>query len=134
MAGETVGDEEVLLRRIPPIPPFFDPPDRISTANFKLDRRRRELGLSVYRESTIGPDQILSLPDAISGSFLVAATAGEVRSLKNAVGEPLFLDVVAADEDGKNPGHAEIRGPAPGKLTASASKALRDLFRRIDKP
>lgn len=133
MAGEPISDDEVLLRRIPALEPFFAPPDRVSTANFKLDRRRGELGLSVYRRGLIGEQQVLARPDAIPGSFVVAASAPDVRSLKNAAGESLNLEVIP-DDDGDNPGHAEIRGPTPGKLSASASKALRDLFARIDKP
>jgi hypothetical protein len=121
-----VSDDEVLLRRIPPGSPWFEPPDRISSFNFKL--KPGETGLSVYRERVVSGEQVLRKPRATPGSLLAWVTAGEVRGLTNAKGESLHLVVVAvADED--DPGHAEIRGPDPGKLSTSAAKALKRQFR-----
>lgn len=133
MSDPPVADDETLLMRVPPAEPFFVPPGHISSANFKLDTRIGETGLSVYRKRLVTEDEVLNRPDAIPGSLLVEGTAGEIRKLTNAVGEELELDVVPVDEGGANPGHAEIRGPVPGKLSKSASKALRDLFRRVEK-
>jgi len=129
VSGEPVSDDEVLMCRIPPGTPWFEPPDRLTSANFKLNKRQNEQGLSVYRRSILDEQVVLQKPEAIPGSFVVTATAGEIRNLTNAAGEHLRLDVVPADDE-DNPGHAEIRGPKPGKLALSASKALRDLFAR----
>jgi hypothetical protein len=123
-----VADDEILLRRIPPGDEWFEPPDRITSKNFKLDRRRGERGVSVYRQSIVDAQELLSRPGVVPGTRLYCAMASEIRSLTNALGVPLGLDVVPVD-DADDPGHAEVRGPQPGKLSASASKALRDVFR-----
>jgi hypothetical protein len=129
VSEQSIPDDEVLFRRIPPIKPWFEPPDRITSANFRLRKSRRELGLSSYRASMVSAEDVLAKPDAIAGSFVVMATAGEIRSLKDGNGNPLHLDVVAVgDED--DPGHAEVRGPVPGAMPDSASVALKRLFRR----
>ena len=130
MASHHIADEEVLYLRIPPGSDWFQPPDRITTANYKLDTRKDELGLSVYRASVVSANSVLARPDAIPDSFLVSATIGDIRGLKNGIGDPLNLDVIPVN-DAHDPGHAEIRGPKPGRLTKSTSKALRDLFQRI---
>lgn len=127
----TIVDEEIVVLRIPSGAPWFEPPDRVSSANFKLDRRRGERGLSVYRLSVVSPAEVLTRPGAIPGSFLVAASVGSIRALRNAEGTPLSLDVLADDDEGRNPGHAEIRGPEAGKLSPSASRALQRLFERL---
>lgn len=127
MPGEPVRDDEVLLRRIRPGTDWFQPPDRISSLNFKL--RRTELGLSVFRNGAVSEQGLLNRADTIAGSFIVRATAGDIRALSGMDGQSLQLDVVAVDDE-DNPGHAEIRGPTPGKLSERASKALRDLFAR----
>lgn len=93
-------------------------------------RKNRDLGLSVDRANRVGAADVLAKPDAIPGSFLVAATAGEIRMLRDGNGEPLPLDVVAV-RDENDPGHAEIRGPVSGTLSNSASLALKRLFRRL---
>lgn len=126
MGEDYVWDDEILFRRIPPSTPWFEPPDRIASFNFKL--KALETGLSVYRERIASSAEVLAKPESIAGSLLTWATAGEIRTLKNSAGQPLLLDVVAvADEH--DPGHAEIRGPEPGKLSMSAAKALKRLFR-----
>ena len=129
MAQERLSDDEIVFRRIPPTLPWFEPPDRVSTANFKLNARGSELGLSVYRKSVVSAAEVLAKPDAILGSLIVQCTVGEIRALKNGKGESLHLDVIRVD-DGDNPGHAEIRGPTPGKLSDAATKRLRDAFRQ----
>lgn len=129
MSDQEIGDDEIVFRRVPQSTPWFEPPDRITTANYKLDRRRHEMGLSVYRKEIVSPDEVLSQPDAIPGSFLTSASVGDIRNLKNGKGEDLNLDVIAVDDE-DNPGHAEIRGPEPGKLAPAASKALQNLFNR----
>ncbi|MBI4603645.1 MAG: hypothetical protein HY721_16960 [Planctomycetes bacterium] len=128
MAGEPVLDSEVLLRRIPPGEAWLEPPDRLTSANFKLDRRRNEQGLSVYREKLVTVEDVLKKPGAIHGSRIAAATAGDVRALRNAEDQPLGLEVVPC-EDATDVGHAEIRGTQPGRLSASASRALSRLFK-----
>ncbi len=128
MAEDRLSDDEVVFRRIPPTLPWFEPPDRISTANFKLNARVNELGLSVYRQSVVTAAEVLAKPEAIPGSLIVQCTIGEIRALQNGKGESLQLDVIRVD-DGDNPGHAEIRGPMPGKLSDAAIKRLRDTFR-----
>ena len=125
MSGEPVHDDEVLLRRIPPGDRWFEPPNRVSTFNFKL--RKGESGLSVYRGGTVREEELLGMPGTIEGSFVLTAGAAEIRRLTDAEGNPLGLDVVAVDEE-QNPGHAEIRGPEPGRLSRAASRALRGLF------
>lgn len=130
MPERTIPDDEVLFRRIPPGEAWFEPPDRITSANFKLRKSRNELGLSTYRAAKVSAEAVLSKPDAIAGSFVAAATVGDIRALKDGNGKPLHLDVVAVgDED--DPGHAEIRCPVPGTMPNSAAVALKKLFRTI---
>lgn len=130
-ADETpIDDDEVVYRRIPPEPPFHKPENWLTTANFKLDHRRSEQGLSVYRSRIRSLEQVLDDPIAVPNSFAVRATVGEIRRLANGKGDQLSLDVISCDEGGRNPGHAEIRGLVPGRLSSSASKALRDLFEK----
>lgn len=126
MSSGALPDDEIVYRRIPPKSPWFQPPDQISSANFKLDKRRREQGVSVYRAALLSPDEVLRKAGAIPGSFIVEATIGEIRKLQSGAGEPLNLDVVMDNED--DPPHAEIRGPTPGHLSASASEQLKRLF------
>jgi hypothetical protein len=127
----TLGEDEVIVRRIPPGDRWLEPPDRVTSANFKL--AKGETGLSVFRLSIVTPEYVLSQPGVIPGSFLVAARVRDVRTLRSAAGASFSLEVVADDDDGRNPGHAEIRGPVASKLSQSCAKALRDLFQRVDK-
>jgi hypothetical protein len=122
---ETIADDEVLLRRIPSGTPWLEPPDRVTSANFKLPSGHA--GLSVYRQRFLTAVQLLRRAAAIPCACVVQATAGEVRSLKNGKGEPLNLDVIAVDDE-DDPGHAEIRG----HLSPSVAQSLKKLFRRID--
>lgn len=131
MCSERILDEEVICRRIPPSKPWFEPPNRVSTANYKLDRRQYELGLSVYRLAIVSESAVLEMPDAIPGSRIAITTVGEIRRLVNGKGEPLHLDVIASADEG-DPGHAEIRGPVHGDLSPAASKALRNAFELVD--
>lgn len=130
MPDAQIPDEEVVYRRIPPVMPFFEEPDRVTPANFKLDHRVNELGLSVYRESIVTPDQVLAMEMAIPGSRITAARVGDIRKLQGGDGKWLQLDVIIANDD-NDPGHAEIRSPQPGVLTNSAAKALRGLFKLL---
>jgi hypothetical protein len=126
--GEAIGDDEIVYRRVPRNPPFHTPSEWLSTANFSLDSRRNELGVSVYRKRYRSARDILSDPSAIPGSFVVGAAVGDIRRLTDGLGNPLLLNVVPDDEHGANPGHAEIRSQTLGRLTRGARKALRDLF------
>lgn len=126
--GIIIADSELLYRRIPPVTPFFEPPDRITSANFKLGSD--ESGLSVYRANLVSANSVLQSPDALPNSFLVQATAGDVRRLCKKNGETCGLDVVIDDPDGTNPGHALVV-VGPGQAFSKAvSKALSELFRR----
>ena len=73
---------------------------------------------------------VLAKFDAVEGSFVVAASVGEIRALKDGNGKPLNLDVVAADDENDR-SHTEIRSPRPGSLSDGASKALRNLFKLV---
>lgn len=133
MSEQAIADGEVLYRRIPPGEKWFKPPDRISSANFKLRKRQdgtKEEGISVYRKGIVNLEAVLNKPDAIPGSVVAAATAKEIRALRNGSGEPLDLDVLPVDDE-HDSGHAEIRGPEPGKLSRGASEALRRLFQLV---
>ncbi len=130
MSDRQIPDDEIVYRRIPPGIDFFAEPDRVSTNNFKLDKNRGDQGLSVYCHSVVSPDQILKKSDAVSGSRIAAAKVGDIRTLHGGDGKHLLLDVIVVDDDA-DPGHAEIRGPEAGKLSRSAGKALRDLFKLV---
>lgn len=130
MADERIPDEEIVYRRIPPSLPFFEDPDRITTQSFKLDRRRGDWGLSVYRATVVTSQDVLAKPEAVEGSHIASASVGDIRNLVGGDGKKLLLDVLIVDDE-DNPGHAEIRGPQPGELSPSASKALRGLFKLL---
>jgi hypothetical protein len=126
-----ISDDELLYRCIRPGTSWFQPPDRISSGNFKP--RDGDSGISVYRARIVDATGVLSRLHAPAGSRIAQATAGQIRATQNGKGEPLNLDVVPAnDED--NPGHAEIRGPVPGKISNSAANALRNLFKLVELP
>ena len=128
MCEQSISDDERLFRRIPPGTRWVAPPDRITSSNFKLCED--EDGISVYRARIVTAEDVLKKPGAIPGSFLTEATAGAIRRLSDAVGEPLYLDVVAvADEN--DPGHAEIRGLALRNRSKPAADALKTLFQRV---
>lgn len=130
MPEQRIDDDEIVYRRVPPTSPWMEEEDRVTTANFKLNRKRGELGLSVYRSRIISMEDVLQHEDAIRGSRIAQAMVRDIRNLKNKADEPLLLDVVAVDDE-DNPGHAEIRGPDPGTLTRAASRALQELFELI---
>jgi hypothetical protein len=123
-----ISDDEIVYCRIPRGSPWFEEPDVITTANFKLDRRRGDLGLSVYRAAIVTIEQVLSKPGTIPDSLVAQTTVGAIRALRNGAGESLDLDVIAVDDE-NDPGHAEIRGRELGKLAPAASRALRGIFR-----
>ena len=138
MPGQSIADDEVLYRRILPGNQWFEPPDRPTSASFKLKRLKDgqyEEGLSVYRRAIICAAEVLAKPDTKPGSILAHASAGGVRALvrvlQNAAPEPLGLDVLAINDE-NDPGHAEIRGPEPRKLPASAPKKLAKLFQVVN--
>lgn len=130
MPVDRIDDDELVYRRVPPVTPWFEPPDQVSTANFKLDQRHGELGLSVYRASVVSAQEVLAKSDAIPGSHVTRARVGDIRALVNGQQQPLQLDVIIVDDE-NDPGHAEIRGPVAGRLAPAASKALRELFELI---
>ena len=127
MADQRISDNEIVVLRIPPGKVWFELPDRITSANFKL--KSGATGLSVFRLSLAAEDEVLSpVRGGLPGSFLVSATVGSVRECANAAGELFHLDVVDDDESGENPGHALIVAPGPGKFTKSISKSLQKIF------
>ena len=125
MSEGTIADDEVLYRRIPPGKDWFEPPDRISSLNFKL--RPGELGISVYRKITVNAADVLSKPGAIVGSGVVQAIVGQIRDARDGNGNLLNLDVVPVNDENDH-GHAEIRGPERGVISKSTAKALKKLF------
>jgi hypothetical protein len=127
MQAERLADEEIVVRWVDrSSPDKFQPPDRISTTNFKL--RAGESGLSVFRLSVRSSASILASETSGRGDyFFISAVVGEVRLATNAEGKPLDLDVIADEEGGLKPGHALI----VGEFTKSVPKALRDLFQRL---
>ena len=128
MPERSIPDDERVFRRILPGTRWFVPPDRITSPNFKL--REGEQGISVYRAMIVSPEEVLKKPGVIPGSFLTEATAGAIRQLADATGEPLDLDVVAVTDE-NDPGHAEIRGRALRQRTRPAADALKTLFKRV---
>ncbi|HUY36911.1 MAG TPA: hypothetical protein VMV69_29600 [Pirellulales bacterium] len=130
MDAARISDDEIVYRRIPCAAPWFEDPEQITTANFKLNRRRGDLGLSVYRAAMVTPEEALAKANAAADSLVAAANVGDIRALCNGRGEPLALDVVAVDDE-HDVGHAEIRGAQLGKLSSAASGALHGLFKRI---
>jgi hypothetical protein len=125
---QRIPDDEVLYRLIPPTMPYFEPPNRITSANFRLRKHKNELGLSTYCASIVSEEAVLAKEGAIEGSFVVEARVGDIRALYDGNGKPLNLDVVAVDDE-DDPGHAEIRSTLPGRLSDSASNALKKLFK-----
>lgn len=128
MSDDRIADDEILYRRIPSGEKWFQPPDRINSSNFKL--RADEAGISVYRASVVDAAAVLGKPEALAGSKVACATAGQVRAAKNGKGEPLHLDIVPVNDE-NDPGHAEIRGPIAGTISSSAANALRKLFKLL---
>lgn len=131
MPERTIADDEVLYRRIPPGSKWFEPPERISSYNYKL--RPHEVGISVYRAVVIDVAGVLGKPEAIAGSHVAGTTARDIRAARNGKGEPLGLDVVAVNDE-NDPGHAEIRGDSLVHRASSAAKALKKPFRLAESP
>ena len=129
MTRGQIAPDEVIYRRIPPWYSHFQPPDRITSPNFKL--RDGELGLSVYRARVVDAAEVLSKPEAIAGSRVAQATVSEIRAARNSKGEALNLEVLPVDDE-DDPGHAEIRSPVQGVITTGAAKALRALFKLVE--
>jgi hypothetical protein len=126
-----IADDEVLYRRIPPGSSWFEPPDRISSFNFKL--RVGEIGLSLYRAAAVNASDLLRKPGAIDGSKVAQATAGQIRAAQDSRGNPLHLEIVPVNEV-NDLGHAEIRGLVLSEHSNIAAKALKKLFKLIDLP
>jgi hypothetical protein len=123
-----IADDEVLYRRIPPGKTWLEPPDRITSGNFKL--RSGEIGISVYRAVAIDVADVLNKPEAIAGSSVAEAMAGQIRKARNGKGDPLGLDVIPVNEE-NDPGHAEIRCSLPSGISNSAARTLSKLFKLV---
>jgi hypothetical protein len=130
VSERTIADDEVLYRRIPPGKDWFEPPDRISSLNFKLNLKLHpdELGISVYRARAVDVATVLSKPEAKPGSEVAQTTVGQIRAARDKEGNPLDLDVVPV-KDENDPGHAEIRGTILREKPKSVAKTLRKLFK-----
>lgn len=98
-AIEPVGDEEIVYRRIPTKPEYFDP--IVSPTPTPLAFRPREqdtTGLSVYRANYVSPQQVAT--NSRGAKFFVA-------SLRVCDLRANGIDVVARPKPDE-PGHAEI--------------------------
>ena len=127
--GDRVLDDEILLIRIPRFDHhLFQPPDHISSGNFKLGKD--ESGLSVYRRRLVTEAEVLaSATKGVPEDYLlVSAVAAQVRATQRLDGACIGFDVVPDDPNGDNPGHAEIRLPPDVKWTGGVAKCLRDIF------
>jgi hypothetical protein len=116
---DRIDDDELVYLRVPPVTPWFEPPDQVSTANFKLDQRRGDLGLSVYRASVVRPQDVLAKPDAIPGSRVTQARVGDIRALVNGQNQPLNLDVIVVDDRmtlGTPKSAGRLQGDLPRRL------------------
>ncbi len=102
MPEEPIEKEEFILRRIPNAQ-FRDgivvKPTKLGQKHFRLRTNKGETGLSCNRERYMSAAQLLSHPDALSGSAAAKGRVGEI--------EELGLKVVQKEEQG-NPGHCEI--------------------------
>ena len=129
MSHGQIADDEVLYRRIPPGKTWFEPPDRITSGNFKTSSG--ELGISVYRAVAVDVAGVLNKPRATAGSIVAETTAGQIRKAKNGKGDPLGLEVVPVNDE-NDPGHAEIRcSSSSGGISKSAARALSKLFNLV---
>ena len=127
MADGRIAPDEVVYRRIPPKHSHFQPPDRMTSANFKLGSG--DSGLSVYRAKSVDVAAVLSKPQASPGSMVAQATVGEIRAAENSKGEALNLEVVPVNDE-NYPGHAEIQGV----ITSAAARALKKIFKLVESP
>lgn len=129
MCGKPIPDYELVYRRIPNRSEWFEPPDKITSHNFRL--RTGETGLSVYRANFVTPTELLLRGNMPEGR-IAFATAGAIRNLENPQGESLGLTVVEADDE-REQGHAEIRHSGSANFTKAVSKALRDVFQLLER-
>lgn len=125
---ESLADDETVFRRIPRWESHFSPPNYVTSANFKLNLKAHEEGISVYMASLRTPESVLAVAELPSGSFLLRAMVKDIRNLRNTLNESLELEVFEVPIEGDS-GHAEIRKQPPGsRITPSVAKALRDIF------
>ena len=129
MSDGRIADHEVLYRRIPPGETWFQPSGQITSGNFTLTED--ELGLSVYRAAIVDVKGVLSKPETKEESRVAETTVGQIRTAKNGKGDPLGLEVIPVNDE-NDPGHAEIRAPGNGKISKSAARALKKLFKLVE--
>ena len=67
MCEESIPDDEILFRRIPPGTRWFVPPDRITSSNYTL--RKGEEGISVHRALLVSAEDVLRKPGACPGEL-----------------------------------------------------------------
>lgn len=129
MSDRRIADDEVLYRCIRSGASWFEPPERMTSANFKL--RDGELGISVYRASVVN---IVDAQRRLEQCGVAQTTAGQIRAALDGNGKSLNLDVICVNDE-NNPGHAEIRVIGPNnKISQGASNALRKLFKLVIPP
>jgi hypothetical protein len=122
---DVIGNEEIILRHIPPGSTFQSPPDfRISSFNFQL--RAHESGISVSRAGITNPASLIArLGDPDRGSRIAALSAGEIRAFG------FEVVPVPIPED---PGHAEIRSGTADLNDRNTRRKFAALFRYVAPP
>jgi hypothetical protein len=120
--GDTVADDEILLRHIPGGTLWQAPGPRITSANFQLRHDRNETGVSVTRLAITSPHRLLELVGGRpqQGSRVASVRSGDVRAIGlQVVPKPLPED----------PGHAEIQSGQATLEDHGCRKRLALLFR-----
>lgn len=125
---DVVDDDEVVYRLIQPYPSWFEPPDTINSSSFKLEKKKNEIGLSVFRASMATPDDVRSFCKADDSYHVAGALVRDIRNAVKGDGKALNLDVVRVDVEPPLPGHSEIRGD----ITGAASRKLAKIFKIVD--
>lgn len=113
---QSVGDDEILLRRVPPGETWLKQPGPVpSSLNVRL--RAGEAGLSLSRQSIASPRRLIELGggSAAGGWRVMADRAGDLRA---------FGLQVVPDETDEDPGHALVE---PGGLDLTDKQVCRRL-------
>ena len=113
-----IGDDEVLLRRLPPGATWLKEPGPVPTS-LTVRLRPGESSLSVSRQSMTTPRRLLELADATPGDGwrVMAARASDLRA---------FGLLVRPDPTTEDPGHAALE---PSGLDLTDKQVCRRLVR-----
>jgi len=122
MPDALIGDEEVILRHVPPGTLWQAPGPRISSANFRTRPERGETGVSVTQQRITSAERLVVIVggDVSAGSLVGAARVSDVRAL----GFEVVPDPVPDD-----PGHSEIRSAAASLDDGPVRRRLANVFR-----